>query len=70
MSNTIGLGEYKDIDLIEELKNRGVILYTKKQLELAKIEAKIEELDYAGKAISEAYVDYRLPELTKQKEEK
>lgn len=39
------------------------------QLELAKIEAKIEELDYAGKAISEAYVDYRLPELTKQKEE-
>jgi len=38
MTNTIGLGEYKDEDLIEELKNRGVILYTEKELELAKID--------------------------------
>lgn len=48
--NTIGLGEYKPEDLIEELKNRGVILYTEKEVEHRCFE-------YADKIIGKGEID-------------
>lgn len=44
--------------------------YHQQQLEQAVREARIDELEEAGKAVSQAYLDHRLPELQSIKEDK